>query len=110
MDNCIFCKIANKEIPKEFTYEDDDIVVFPDISPVKPIHLLVIPKKHVSELVAVDSPELFQKLFTVVQKMIKKEGLEDKGYRIVINGGGAQIIDHLHIHVMGPITKTAKLG
>jgi len=110
MDNCIFCKIANKEIPKEFTFEDDDVLVFPDISPVKPVHLLVIPKKHISELVAVDSPELFQKLFVVVQKMIKKEGLEDKGYRIVINGGGAQIIDHLHIHLMGPITKTAKLG
>jgi len=110
MDNCIFCKIANKEIPKEFTFEDDDVLVFPDISPVKPVHLLVIPKKHISELIAVDSPELFQKLFVVVQKMIKKEGLEDKGYRIVINGGGAQIIDHLHIHLMGPITKTAKLG
>ena len=110
MDNCIFCKIANKEIPKDFTYEDDEVMVFPDIHPVKPVHLLVIPKKHIPELAAVDDPKMFQKLFVVAQKMIVDQKLEDKGYRIVINGGGAQVIDHLHVHVMGPITKTASLG
>jgi histidine triad (HIT) family protein len=108
--DCIFCKIVNKEIPKEFVYEDDDVVSFADIHPVRPVHLLIIPKQHVSELVAVEQPELFQKLFTVVQKLIKKEGLTDKGYRISINGGGAQVVDHLHIHLMGPMTKTAALG
>lgn len=110
MNNCIFCKIANKEIPKEFIYEDDDVMVFPDIHPVKPIHLLIVPKKHIPELVAVDKPEMFEKLFTVAQKMIGKQALEGKGYRVVINGGGAQVIDHLHIHVMGPITQAAKMG
>lgn len=110
MDTCIFCKIAKREIPKEFTYEDEDVMVFPDISPVKPIHLLIVPKKHIPELVAVDKPDMFQKLFVVSQKMIVEQGLEDKGYRVVINGGGAQVIDHLHVHLMGPITKTAKLG
>ena len=110
LDNCIFCKIANKEIPKEFTYEDEEVMVFPDTNPVKPVHLLVIPKKHIPELAAVDDPKMFQKLFVVAQKMIIDQKLEDKGYRIVINGGGAQVIDHLHVHVMGPITKTASLG
>ncbi|MGH9856331.1 MAG: HIT domain-containing protein, partial [Acidobacteriota bacterium] len=67
------------------------------------------PKEHVSELLTVDNPVLFQKLFTVVQNMIKREGVNDKGYRVVINGGGAQIVNHLHIHLTGPISKTAAI-
>jgi histidine triad (HIT) family protein len=110
MDNCIFCKIANKEIPKDFTYEDDDVMVFPDIHPIKPTHLLVVPKKHIAEFTAVDEHEMYQKLFVVAKKMITEQKLEDKGYRVVINGGGAQVIDHLHIHVVGPITQAAKMG
>ena len=110
MNDCIFCKIVKKELPSTTLYEDDDVLVFPDIHPVRPTHIIIIPKTHISELIAVETPELFSKIFTVVQKMIKEKGLTDKGYRVVINGGGAQIIDHLHIHVMGPMTKTAKLG
>lgn len=109
MDNCIFCKIANKEIPKEFTYEDEDIMVFPDIKPVKPIHLLIIPRKHIKELHVIDDPVLFQHLGKVVLAMIAKMELQNKGYRVVINGGGAQLVDHLHIHLMGPISNTASL-
>ncbi|HZE87026.1 MAG TPA: HIT domain-containing protein, partial [Methylomirabilota bacterium] len=86
MGNCIFCKIAKREIPKEFTYEDDDVMVFPDIHPVRPVHLLIIPKQHFSELITVTDPTLFQKLFIVVQKMVKEQGLEKKGYRVTING------------------------
>jgi histidine triad (HIT) family protein len=110
MDNCIFCKIVKKEIPKEFTYEDEDVLVFPDINPIRPVHLLVIPKEHITELIAAKDPTLFQKLFGVVQKMIQEKGLADKGYRVTINGGGAQIVPHLHIHVIGPMTQTAKMG
>lgn len=103
MENCIFCKIARGDISKEFTYEDEDVIVFPDLHPVKPIHLLIIPKNHVKEVAAVEDPALFSKLFQVVQKVIEEQGLGDKGYRIVINGGGAQEVDHLHIHLMGPM-------
>lgn len=109
MENCIFCKIANKEIEKKFIYEDDDVMVFPDIHPVRPVHLLVIPKKHVPEFIAVEDSTLLQKLMTIAQNMVKREGLTDKGYRIVMNGGGAQVVPHLHIHVMGPLTKTAAM-
>jgi histidine triad (HIT) family protein len=105
MDDCIFCKIAKKEIPKEFTYEDEDIMVFPDIKPVKPIHLLIIPKSHIKELHALDNPALFGKIGSITQQMILKMQLGNKGYRVVINGGGAQLVDHLHIHLMGPISK-----
>ena len=109
MDNCIFCKIAKKEIPKEFIYEDEDIMVFPDIKPVKPIHLLIIPKNHIKELHVLDNPVLFEKIGSVVQQMILKMQLDNKGYRVVINGGGAQLVDHLHVHLMGPIENTANL-
>lgn len=109
MENCIFCKIAKKEIPKEFTYEDDEIMVFPDIHPVRPVHLLIVPKKHTREVVAVEDANLFQELFSVAQKMIKEHGLENKGYRFTINGGGAQIVDHLHIHLTGPLKSDAAI-
>lgn len=106
---CVFCKIINKEIPAKLYYEDEDVVVFPDIHPVKPVHLLVIPKEHVKDFAEVEDLFLFSKLFSVAQRMIQREGLKDKGFRVVINGGGAQIVPHLHIHLMGPLDKTAKL-
>ena len=109
MEDCIFCKLARKEIPKEFLYEDEDIMVFPDIKPVKPVHLLIIPKRHIKELHALDDPTLFEKLGSVILRMIVKMGLQNKGYRVVINGGGAQMVDHLHVHLMGPIGNTASL-
>ena len=108
MENCIFCKIASKEIPKNFIYEDEDIMVFDDIHPVKPIHLLIVPKKHIPEFAAVEDHELFKKIAKIIQKMIKEKKLTNSGHRIVINGGGAQDVDHLHIHLMGPIEQATK--
>lgn len=107
--DCIFCKIINKEIEKKLLYEDETVVVFPDIKPVKPVHLLIIPKIHIEDFEKVIEPDLFSKLMVVVQRMVAREGLKDKGYRIVINGGGAQIVQHLHIHLMGPVGKTTQL-
>lgn len=104
--DCVFCKIATGQIPKDFTYEDADLVVFPDIHPVKPVHLLIVPKKHISEFMAIEDHDLFKKIGHVVQKMIKEQKLEKTGHRIVINGGGAQDVDHLHIHLMGPISRS----
>ncbi|MBI4096459.1 MAG: HIT domain-containing protein [Candidatus Levybacteria bacterium] len=109
MADCIFCKIRDRIIPKEFTYEDDWVMVFPDINPLKPIHLLIIPKKHVEDLLMINNKLLMMKLVKITQEMIRKFGLEDKGYRIAINGGGAQLIDHLHFHLLGPLGKSAKM-
>ena len=106
MKDCIFCKIANKEVPKEFLYEDEDVMVFDDVSPIKPVHVLIVPKKHVKELLVVES-ELGKKLIETAQKIIKKTNIEDKGYRLTINGGGAQFVDHLHFHLTGPMGKKA---
>ena len=103
--DCIFCKIKDRIIPKEFTYEDEDLMVFPDIHPLKPIHLLIIPKKHIKDLLDLKDDNLFGKIRKITQKMVKKFKLENKGYRTVINGGGAQGVSHLHIHLIGPIGK-----
>ena len=109
MENCIFCKIRDKQIPKEFTYEDEDIMVFPDIHPVKPIHLLVIPKKHIEDFLYIDDALLMDKIRVIIQKLVKEQQLHDKGYKIVVNGGGGQVVPHLHFHLMGPTGKTAEL-
>ena len=109
MASCIFCKIANREIPKEFTYENSDIMVFPDINPVKPIHLLIMPKKHIADFSDFLDDKLLGKLRVVIQKMITEQKLENRGYKLLVNGGGAQIINHLHIHLLGPIGKAASV-
>jgi histidine triad (HIT) family protein len=106
MKSCIFCKIRDREIAKEFTYEDEEIMVFPDIQPLKPIHLLVVPKKHVEDFLEFNNKDLSVKVKTVVNKIIKEQGLNGKGYRVSVNGGGAQLVSHVHFHVMGPISKT----
>lgn len=107
MEDCIFCKIAKKEIPKEFVYEDENIMVFPDIHPSKPVHLLIVPKKHIAEFTAVDDVTLYGKIGQVIKKLIGQHNLQNTGYRIIVNGGGAQIVNHLHYHLMGPMGKAA---
>lgn len=116
MENCVFCKIRDRIIPTKFTYEDEDVMVFPDINPFKPIHLLIVPKKHMQDFLMMNDEGLpageaglMMKLTQTIQKMIKKFRLEDKGYRLVVNGGGAQIINHLHIHLIGPLGKAVKM-
>lgn len=109
MDNCLFCKFANKTLEKEFVYEDDEIMVFPDIHPVKPVHLLIVPKVHYKDLTGVFDKNLLAKIMEVIEKMVKQNGLDKNGYRVLINGGGAQAIMHLHIHLFGPIDQTTLL-
>ncbi|MEK7573214.1 MAG: HIT domain-containing protein [Patescibacteria group bacterium] len=116
METCIFCKIARHEIPKDFAYEDKDVMAFADINPIKEVHILIMPKEHIRDFLDIkDLPAgkagkgLMDKLKNVGQKIIKEQKLEDKGYRIVVNGGGAQIIDHLHLHIIGPLGKSVKM-
>lgn len=109
MDNCLFCKFATKEEPKEFVYEDDQVMVFNDIHPVKPVHLLIVPKKHYADLMDVEDKSLLSKMLEVIELMAKQKGLHRNGYRVLINGGGAQEIMHLHIHLFGPLDQTTLL-
>lgn len=103
MDGCIFCKIRDGKISKDFTYEDDFVMVFPDIKPLKPIHLLIVPKQHIAELTDLNDDSLTIKLREVIKKMIKQENLSNKGYRVSVNGGGYQLVNHLHFHLLGPM-------
>ena len=107
--NCIFCKIIKGEIPKEFAYTDSDIVAFSDIRPLKPVHLLVMPKVHITDFMALENDHILAKIRQVIQQLVKTQHLEGKGFRLIVNGAGAQAIDHLHFHLMGPMGKAADL-
>jgi histidine triad (HIT) family protein len=104
MENCLFCKIINGEIPSEKVYEDEEILAFKDIHPKAPVHILVIPKKHISSAMEIEEQDeaLIGKMFTVIKKLAKEFGLEN-GYRIVNNCGsdGGQEVMHLHLHLLG---------
>ncbi len=102
--NCIFCKIVRNEIPAGRVYEDDDVLVFKDIHPSAPIHLLVIPKRHISGLSAVQAADqqVLGKMMLVAAQVAKDAGSTD-GFRTIINDGrvGRQDVFHLHMHVLG---------
>ncbi|MCL2578555.1 MAG: histidine triad nucleotide-binding protein [Oscillospiraceae bacterium] len=103
MDDCIFCKIASGEIPSNKAYEDDKVLVFHDIAPAAPTHLLAIPKAHIQSAEEVDerNAELIGHLFAVMAKLSKDLKL-DSGFRIVTNIGqdGGQTVGHLHFHLL----------
>ena len=103
--DCLFCKIVNREIPAAVIYEDEKIMAFKDIKPVAPVHLLIIPKKHISLINHLESEdkELIGELFLVAQKIAKEQGISESGYRVIVNVGkdAGQTIDHLHLHLMG---------
>lgn len=103
--NCIFCKIASKESPAEIEYEDADVMAFWDIHPKAPTHILIIPKKHIASLNDVTPADLgiFAKMIAAAKMVAAKKNLEKDGYRLCINTGpgGGQIVDHLHMHLLG---------
>lgn len=102
MKDCIFCKIANGELPKEFSYSDSEIVVFDDINPLSPIHLIVIPRKHIEDFFHAET-DTINNITKAIKHLIDKKKLMGKGYRIIVNGGGAQEVQHLHFHLRAPI-------
>lgn len=104
MDNCIFCKIVRGEIPSKKAYEDEEVLVFHDIHPIAPVHLLLIPKAHVASLGECTSEHqaILGKMLLLAPKLALEHGL-DKGFRTMINTGpgGGQEVFHLHVHVFG---------
>ncbi|HTD02930.1 histidine triad nucleotide-binding protein [Undibacterium sp.] len=114
MDNCIFCKIAAKQIPSAVVYEDDDFLAFKDINPAAPVHLLIIPKRHIDTLSDADAQDniLLGKMLALAPQIAKEHGCDvhrggdgrlSGGYKTLINTGpdGGQEVYHLHIHVIG---------
>lgn len=112
--DCIFCQIVAGKIPSDILYQDDKVMVFRDINPQAPVHLLVIPKKHIPSLKSVSEAEapLMEHMVTIGNKMAKQEGVFESGYRLVINCGknGGQLVPHLHMHVLGGRPLSGTLG
>lgn len=104
MSDCLFCKIISGEIPSEKVYEDDDVYAFRDITPVAPLHALIIPKKHIASINDLESndAETMGKLFLAAKKIATNEGYADKGYRTVMNCGedAGQTVFHVHLHLL----------
>ena len=101
--DCIFCKIAKKEIPSSIVYEDDKMLAFNDIAPQAPVHILVIPKKHVSTVAELEDMEVVKDLFSMMKVIAEEKGIAKTGYRIVVNHGkdAGQAVAHLHFHLLG---------
>lgn len=102
---CIFCNIIHGKIPAQPVYEDDKLLAFNDINPAAPVHVLVIPKKHMANLVEAgeDDHELMAHLMLTIPKIAGQLGLADDGFRLVVNtkDNGGQTVNHLHVHILG---------
>lgn len=104
MNNCIFCKIINKEIQSQIVYEDDDCIGFKDINPVSPVHVLFIPRKHIESLNSISEEDttIMGKILLKIAKYAREKGLEKNGYRVVNNIGkdAGQTVFHIHFHLL----------
>jgi histidine triad (HIT) family protein len=104
MENCLFCKIINGEIPANIVYKNDDVIAFKDINPQAPVHILVVPKKHIQCAADAEASDgkMLSSVFSAIAQIAKDNKL-DKGFRIINNCGpdGGQTVPHLHFHILG---------
>ncbi|MGI6590140.1 MAG: histidine triad nucleotide-binding protein [Eggerthellaceae bacterium] len=105
MSDCLFCKIIAGEIPSKKVFEDDRVYAFDDIEPEAPVHTLIVPKQHYTDLQSDVPPELLGHLLKVVPEIARIKGVYESGYRTVINTGpdSATTVPHLHIHLLGGV-------
>lgn len=110
---CIFCKIINKEIPSTIVYEDDEILAFKDIKPQAPVHIVVIPKKHIEKITNIEKQDeqLIGKIYGVINKIAEQQGIAQDGFRVIINCGenGGQEVKHIHFHLLGGTKLNTKI-
>ncbi|MCG6937229.1 MAG: histidine triad nucleotide-binding protein [Gammaproteobacteria bacterium] len=104
MTDCLFCKIRDGDIPADIVYQDDAVVAFNDVNPVAPVHVLLIPKKHISTVNDVSAKEeaIMGKLFSAAKNIAEQLGVSDDGYRLVVNcnANAGQVIFHIHMHML----------
>ena len=107
MEDCIFCKIANKEIPATIVYENDMVIAFEDAHPVAPVHMLVVPKKHISSMMELkeEDMEYITEIHKAIQEVARIKGVDKTGFRVITNYGedGGQTVMHLHYHIIGGV-------
>jgi len=112
--DCVFCKIVAGEIPGDILYQDEEVIAFRDINPLAPIHLLIIPKKHIPSLVQLTEADLslIGEMVNTANQLAKREGICESGYRLVVNCGkqGGQLVPHLHLHLLGGRRLSDALG
>src|SRR5262245_30284726 len=105
MSNCIFCRIANREVPSKIVFEDDRAAAFHDLEPKAPVHVLIVPRKHLANLAAAgpEDEALLGHLLRVASQLAEELGVAGSGYRVVLNVGpnAGQTVDHLHVHLLG---------
>ena len=105
MDNCLFCKMVNKEIVPDIVYEDDKYLAFKDINPVAPVHILIIPKKHFDSIADISEKDISMigEIHLLAAKLADEVGIKDGGFRLVTNCGkdSGQQVPHLHFHLIG---------
>jgi len=103
--NCLFCRLSRGEIPAKIVIENDQVIAFHDIDPKAPVHVLVIPRKHIGSIAELDDGDggLIGALFVAARDVARQLGIEQRGYRLVINAGreAGQSVDHVHLHVLG---------
>ena len=104
MEDCIFCKIIKKEISSEIVYEDERVIAFKDVNPAAPIHILVVPKKHIVNLLEVskEDSDLISYMYQVINTIAIENGFAENGFRVIVNCGkdSGQEVMHLHFHVL----------
>jgi histidine triad (HIT) family protein len=105
MDDCVFCNIINKTLDSKFLFENERLIVIRDILPKAPVHLLIIPKKHITSIHQVqpeDEPVVGEMIY-VAKDMASQQGVGESGYKLIFNVGkdGGQVIPHLHLHLLG---------
>jgi len=112
--DCIFCKIIAGEIPGNFDYKGEDIVAFRDIQPVAPVHILIVPRKHIISLLELkeNDYDLIARMTRVANELAVKVGISEKGYRLTVNCGkeGSQLVPHLHMHLLGGRQLSGRIG
>ena len=113
MENCLFCKIIRGDIPSAKVYEDEHVYAFRDIAPQAPVHVLIVPKQHMDNVLALYQHEgLAQHVAEAVAKIAKMEGVDESGFRLITNCGkdGAQSVGHLHFHLLGGTQLSEKMN
>ena len=114
MADCVFCRIIAGELPADIRYKDTNIVAFPDINPLAPVHLLIVTRKHIPSAVEMTDAEtgLVGEMTRVAKLLAKREGISETGYRLVINNGkqGGQGVPHIHMHLLGGRQLSNSLG
>lgn len=105
MESCIFCKISKKEVSSKIVFESEDLLAFHDINPIAPVHILLIPKRHIASIkdISIEDSELVGKLIFSASEVAKKLGISEDGYKLLFRVGknGGQEVDHIHLHLIG---------